>query len=322
MILYPVVLEHAAAFLGRSPWELSRSAELLFEGHRAAWEFYRQDPVVCGIDVYHLEVEAWGVTVERPAGNGVPTLGPPVLAVPEALLALAELKLERDGRLPLVLAAALRLRQAGIPVRVPMAGPVSVAAGLFGFETLLVLMHTEPERMAIALQHLAVLQVGLAWQWRDAGLTPVIYESAGGPPLVSPDTFRTLVAPALRLLLKLMPMTCVLGGDTARIAADLLACGPAAVICPAETDQAAFLAAARNWPQVAVRLNLPAAVWRGAEAVKQVDAAINRAVALIGDQPNVALGTGVLPYEIDRHLVARAVAHAAACPMPCLPPEP
>jgi len=33
----PVVYEHAARFVGRTPWEVSRDAELLFEGHRGQY---------------------------------------------------------------------------------------------------------------------------------------------------------------------------------------------------------------------------------------------------------------------------------------------
>ncbi len=32
----PVVYEHAARFVGRTPGEVSRDAELMFEGHRRA----------------------------------------------------------------------------------------------------------------------------------------------------------------------------------------------------------------------------------------------------------------------------------------------
>lgn len=311
MILYPVILEHAAQFVGRTPWEVSRDAGLLYRAHLAAWQFYGQAPVVCGIDVYHLEAEAWGAVVEQPVGNAVPALGAPVMSAERDLLTLPELHVRRDGRFPMTLEAARRLKEAGADVRVPMAGPVSIAAGLLGFEALMIGMVTEPEAMRDALEFLAARQSSLAAQWRAEGLSPVLYESAGGPPLVSPTSFRDLVAPALRKLLAAVPMPCILGGDTALIAEDLFAAGPTAVICPAETDQAAFMAQAARWPEIAVRINLPAAAlatgdWGHAAA------AVDRAVALAGGQSRASLGTGVLPYSADRGFVRRLMAHTLA----------
>ena len=60
----PVVYEHAARFVGRTPWEVSRDAELLFEGHRRAYLEYHQQVIAVGIDIYNLEAEAYGARVE------------------------------------------------------------------------------------------------------------------------------------------------------------------------------------------------------------------------------------------------------------------
>ena len=46
----PVVYEHAARFVGRTPWEVSRDAELMFEGHRRAYLEYHQQVIAVGID--------------------------------------------------------------------------------------------------------------------------------------------------------------------------------------------------------------------------------------------------------------------------------
>ena len=54
----PVVYEHAARFVGRSPWELSRNPELLYAGDRGACLEYRYQVIAVGIDIYNLEAEA------------------------------------------------------------------------------------------------------------------------------------------------------------------------------------------------------------------------------------------------------------------------
>ncbi len=309
MKLYPVVLEHAAQFVNRTPLEVSCDADLLFRAHDAAWEFYRHAPVVCGIDVYNLEAESWGAVVEHPHGYGVPTLASPVFSNLKDLLKLPQLNIHKDGRLPLTHEAARRLKEAGADVRVPMAGPVSIAAGLLGFEPLLIAMLEQPDTVRDALKTLADRQARLAGQWRAEGLEPILYESSGGPPLVSPEAFRGLVAPALRRVFAAAPMPCILGGDTALIAEDLLLTGPNAVICPAETDQPLFMEKAVSHPRVAVRLNLPAAKLVGGDWAKAV-AALEYVAALAQAHPCASVGTGVLPYAADRDFVRRLMSHA------------
>ena len=70
----PVVYEHAAKFIGRTPWEVSRSADLLVEAHAAAYAVYRHAPVVAGIDVYNVEAEAYGAVVGASRENEVPSV--------------------------------------------------------------------------------------------------------------------------------------------------------------------------------------------------------------------------------------------------------
>ncbi len=127
MELSPSVYEHAAAVIGRTPWEVSRDAELLFEAHAAAYRLYRQTPVMPGIDIYNLEAEAYGATVENPEGFGVPAIRQPILASARDLLALRPLDPKRDGRIPMQIAVAARLA-AAFPeavVRVPVSATVA-----------------------------------------------------------------------------------------------------------------------------------------------------------------------------------------------------
>ena len=61
------VYEHAAAVIGRTPWEVSRDKELLWQAQSEAFELYGHFPVVVGTDIYNIEAEAYGCTVAEPA---------------------------------------------------------------------------------------------------------------------------------------------------------------------------------------------------------------------------------------------------------------
>jgi hypothetical protein len=300
MELYPVILEHAAVFVGRTPWEVSRDAELLASAHAVAHQFYGHNPVICGIDVYNVEAEAWGAPVEKPDANGVPVLGaPPLREIPE-LLSLRPLDPQRDGRLPVLLDAARRLPG---EVRLALAGPFAIAVGLLGFETVLTALLEEPDAVRAGLQALATHQARLC---RQLGVPVTLYESGAAPPLVPPTAFRELIAPALRTVFQAGNVACVMGGDVALVADALVATGPAALICPAETNQPAFLAAAQSVP---VRINMNVAFLTGRDQVA-ARREIDRLATLARQHPRATLGTGVLPYDADPKFVRVAMDYA------------
>src|SRR5512140_2973163 len=135
----PVVYEHAAMFIGRRPWEVSRSADLLVEAHAAAYAAYRHTPVVAGIDVYNVEAEAYGAEVGVPLGNEVPSVTGQLCQHAEDICRLAWPDAASDGRFPIVMEAAARLKEAclGAEIRIPLSGPFSIACALVGFQEIL-----------------------------------------------------------------------------------------------------------------------------------------------------------------------------------------
>jgi len=300
----PSVYEHAASLIGRTPWEVSRDAELLFRAHRAAWREYRHAPVVVGIDIYNLEAEAYGGRVVEPSGEGIPAIPVPLVQSVDEGSSLPAFVPRRDGRIPMVLDVGRRLAEA-LPeadVRIPVSGPFSIAVSLRGICGLLEDVALEPRAVAAWLDQLAGNQAAFCEAVAEAGLDAAFFESAAAPPLLSPGQFHEVELPALRRAMALAeeilghPVPCVIGGDTEPILADILATGTGYVICPAETDQAAFVARSAGHPHVKVRINLdPHTVAHGDEQTLARE--IDRILALAATRPNCLLGTGALPYE-------------------------
>lgn len=300
------VYEHAARFLGLTPWEVSRDAELVYRAHRAAYLTYRHFPVVVGIDIYNLEAEAYGCTVEPPQGTGIPAITQPLCASLEEALKLRPFDPDRDGRIALMIDAARRLK-ADFPeadVRLPVSGPFSIAQSLVGLETLTMGALLEPDLTRRVLENLVEGQVRFSRAAITAGLGVAFFESAAAPPLLSPRGFREVELPALKLALQRVsaeartPLPCIIGGDTAPIVEDILQTGTGFLICPAETDREAFLAVTRRHPGVKVRVNLdPRLYLWGTE--EEMRAEVDRIVELRAEHPNLLLGTGSLPYEAD-----------------------
>jgi uroporphyrinogen decarboxylase len=300
----PSVYEHAAALIGRSPWEVSRNGELLFEGHAEGFRRYQHRPVVVGIDIYNLEAEAYGAIVTRPEGTAVPAISTHPYASAAEIKQLRHYDPSRAGRIPIVLEAAQRIARTfpSADVRIPVSGPFSIASALVGFETLLCEAAGDPPRVRDALLHLAEGQIDFCRAVRDSGLGIAFFESAAAPPLLSPDQFASVELPALCLAMEGaaailgQPVPCIIGGNTAPILHHLLSTGTRYVICPAETDQAAFMDRIRQRTEIRVRVNIDLRVLvRGPwQAIREE---VDRVLALVRGRANVCLGTGTLPFE-------------------------
>ncbi len=306
----PSVYEHAAHIIGRTPWEVSRDGELLYEAHATAWRRYHHSPIVVGVDIYNLEAEAYGATVGRPDGHGIPAISGHICEKMMDVLMLKPLDAQADGRIPAFLDVAERLAR-DLPeadVRVPVSGPFSIASNLVGFETLLMATIAEPEGAISALRYLAEVQVDLVKAIAKRGLDIAFFESAAAPPLISPGLFRDVELPALTAVIRGAekavghPVPCVIGGDTLPILDGMLETGTGYLICPCETDQPAFMEAMEPHPEVMVRVNTrPEIVSEG--NLESVYAEVDRVMELACSREKSCIGTGALPYETDPAVV-------------------
>ncbi len=301
----PVVYEHAARFVGRTPWEVSRDPELMFAGHRGAYLEYRQEVIVVGIDIYNLEAEAYGAKIEPIVGDGIPAIHKPLLRTLEEGLDIKPFDPERDGRIAMVLSVGQRLKREfpEADVRIPVAGPFSIAFNLRGINDLCLDAALRPDDTARLLMRLAENQAVLCRAVKAAGLDVAFFESAAAPPILSPRQFHELELPALRRILAVAaecvghPVPCIMGGNTYPILDGLLSTGTGYLVCNVETDQAAFVErVARTHPHVKVRVNLdpsevachdPQRIYRG----------VDRVLAITGGRPNCVMGTGAMPLE-------------------------
>jgi uroporphyrinogen decarboxylase len=306
MEVSPSVYEHAARFIGRTPWEVSRDGDLIYQAHAAAYEYYRHAPIMPGIDIYNLEPEAYGAVIDQPSGHNIPAIARHPLGEVEELLDLPPLDPATAGRIPVLIEAAARLatRFPEADIRVPVSGPFSIASNLVGFDTLLMEVATDPELVARVMIHLGEGQVRFARAIREAGLDVAFFESAACPPMLSPQLFREVELPALSDLMKRIgdvvghPVPCIIGGNTAPIVEAMLETGSGYLIAPFETNQELFLQKVADRLDVRIRINIDLRVLVTGTR-EQIIAEADRVLALAATRPNVCLGTGALPYETD-----------------------
>ena len=314
----PVVYEHAAKFIGKRPWEVSRSADLLVEAHAAAYAVYRHAPVVAGIDVYNVEAEAYGAVVGASRENEVPSVVGQLCHSAAEITRLAWPDATVSGRFPMIVEAAARLKEAcpGAEVRIPLSGPFSIACALVGFQGILTEVLTNPDTVAGAMRHLAAGQLEVCRTFASRGFQVMFFDSAASPPIIAADSFQSVVLPALHeMIAGVRSLTnesppLILGGDTTGILEDLLSTGTEYVICPAETDRGAFMEVMKKYPSVTVRLNTPARLFASDDR-ETLRAELEYLAKLAGGRPATVLGSGVLPYDADPAMVRFAQEVAA-----------
>jgi uroporphyrinogen-III decarboxylase len=305
-LLVPVVYEHAAAFLGKSPWEVGHSADLMARAHIKAWKEYRHSPITVGIDVYNLEAECYGARVEKPEGTEVPSIKEFPFQSVEEILRLPLFDPLQTGRFPLVFQAARTVRETipDVDVRIPLGGPFSIASNLVGFETLLVGAFSEPDQVREALLHLAEGQLRIAQVARSEGFGITFFESAATPPLLSPELFQQVELPALKRVIEgtgelygqRPPF--IMGGNTFPVLPYVLECRPSFLICPGETDQKAFMEYLKPIQDILVRVNMVVEiVANGSE--EDLFQETRRVFLLTRGRNPRLIGTGVLPYNVN-----------------------
>jgi len=308
----PSVYEHAARVIDRNPWEVSRDAELLSRAHIKAFRLYNHRPVVVGIDIYNLEAEAYGAVVDRPSGTGVPAISRHPYSKAKELISLEPFNPKTDGRIPMVIEAAGRVADEcpGADVRVPLSGPFSLATNLMGFENILCEIHTGPDLVADALDHLVAGQVEFCKEIIRQELDIAFFESGAVPPLMSPENFRDIELGPLKKVMEETsvitghPVPCIIGGDTLPILDYILQTGTGYVCCPAKTDQQKFMEVMRAHPEVTVRINMdpgPITSKNFGEVQKEVD----RVLELANNREKVCIGTGCLPFETEPEAVLK-----------------
>lgn len=301
----PAIYEHAARFVGRTPWEVSRNEDLLFEAHRRAYLAYRHEVIVVGIDIYNLEAEAYGAKIAAAEGDAIPGVHEPLFASVADGVDLKPFDPTRDGRIAMAIRAGQRLKREfpEADVRIPVAGPFSIAFNLRGINGLCEDSALEPEATAAFLMRLAENQAGFCRAVAAAGLDVAFFESAAAPPMISPAQFHELELPALMRVMQIAadcvghPVPCILGGNTYPVLEDLLSTGTRYLVCNIETDQAAFVErVGRTHPHVRIRVNLDPGVVAGHDREK-LRRGIDRVLEIVGTRTNCVMGTGALPLE-------------------------
>ncbi|HEX9781142.1 MAG TPA: uroporphyrinogen decarboxylase family protein [Opitutaceae bacterium] len=308
MHLEAVPHAHAAAFIGRSPWDVSRDPILLADAHATAWRCYGHRMITPVIHPHVAEAEAWGLKLTPDESGECLAARRRVLERFEDLDTLPPLDPAAPPLQALLTASSMLARDVRDVVSVPVTGPFAIAEALVGRAALLEALARRSAAFERTLCALVVKMDPWIIAIGRAGGKVAVHEADYDPGLVSPEAYGNAVVPALRGLAEAARRAThdapaiLVDGDTAAIARHLCNCGAGYVACPESTSQTAFLAQIRQFPEVTVRVDLPRDLWeeKNWQAVCREIAARAGFVRL---HERTILGTGPLPVHASSILV-------------------
>ncbi len=308
----PTIYEHAAYLLGKTPSQMAQDPSLIVEGQLAAYELYRHDLVAVGVDIYNVECEALGARVVYFDGPEVPGLADPLLEEKAALEGLHLPDPKRDGRMPLLLEAAIRVKEAlGSEVLVSgtVVGPFTLAANLRGFERLVMDAYDDPEYAHRLMAFTTEVGKRFAEAFVGHGLGVAINESWIAPPMVSPALYRELVVGYERELVSHIKgrgqrnVGLISGGDTTPLLESLITTGTSLLIADYNCDFHYFKARTRALG-VVLRGNVDPKLVESGPLDRLLEAG-RRVIDICAPGGGFVLGTGVIPYATpSEHLLA------------------
>jgi uroporphyrinogen decarboxylase len=196
------VFGHAAVLAGVPLDQYLRDGALLARCQLAALDAYGYDAVFALLDV-NVESEALGSVLRYRPGRYA-EIDAYALAGDWDLDRLEVPDPHRAGRMPEVLTAAARLRQAvGEEVLVVgcTLGPMTLCSQLLGLEAALYLAVDEPERFARLLDFATDVLIGFGTAQLAAGVhLPVVFDPSATAEVIPPQFYRELLLPRLHRL--------------------------------------------------------------------------------------------------------------------------
>ena len=303
----PTIYEHAAALIGVTPSQMAKSKDLLVQGQLAAYQRYGHDLVAVGIDIYNIEAETLGCSVQYFDNNSIPAVCEHILAKDkEGFDRLQVPNPEKDGRMPLLLEAATEIKAAigdEVPVSAAVNGPFTLAALLRGFEPFIMDLLRDPDYAGKLLTFAAEVSAVFGEAMARRGLGVAINDSWIAPPLLSPKLYQKFVLQHHQQLIQRLKnagvpsVGLISGGNTLPIADYLVQTGSSLIMADYGTDLAAFKAKA-SAAGIILRGNVKASSMEtGTDAEIEVQAREVLAIGAPGGR--FVMGCGVVPYGTD-----------------------
>lgn len=188
-----------AGFIGASCYDYYHDAKVLAETEIRLFRRLRHDSVGVSTTLRGM-AEAMGSKIDYPRDN-ISLLAEPVVKREEDIAGLPLIKGDREGKLPLLLEALERIRDAigqEADIGASMTAPFSVAASVLGTETLLRWMVKKPEAVHRTMEIITANNRSYIKALAQRGFTTGFCDPVSSMSLIKPDQFREFSLPYLK----------------------------------------------------------------------------------------------------------------------------
>ena len=306
-LFMPAIYEHKAWFIGDTPSNVSRDADLLTHAVLTEFEQLGPDALTVGVDVYNLEAEAAGCKCTFYEGDdtSIPGIRPGdhVVKIGDDLANRPVPNPATDGRMPINIEAAKSVvAELGdeVWVRGAVSGPFSLAISLMGAEDLFLATLDDPQFVHDLLAYSGRIIKAFGRAYIDVGADVIIFDSQASPDLLSPKMYDQYIRPVTQDLAAyfldqgVAHTPLIIGGNTTGLIDALLATGANNLLCDFTADWSKWLDKCRETNR-SVRRNLDPTFIQKAEPEAIHEAAVNAVRAGQGFGGFI-LGTAVVPY--------------------------
>ncbi len=303
----PAIYEHKAFFLGDTPSNVSRDADLFTKAVLAEYETLEPDALAIGIDVYSLEAEAAGCTVSFYEGDdtSIPGIQPGnhVVTVDTDYSQRPVPNPLQDGRMPINIETARRVvDELGdeVWIRGAISGPFSLAISLMGAEDFFLCCWDNPDASRRVLEYSTAIIKEFGKAYIDVGAQVILFDSQASPELLSPKMYEDYVLPFTKELidyfnqLGVKDVPLIIGGKTTRIIDSLIATGANNLLCDFTADWDKWSSRCRETRR-ALRRNISPRFVETASP-DEIYQFSQQIVAEGKDLPGFIMGTAVVPY--------------------------
>jgi len=259
--------------------------------------------VTCGYDIYNIEAEALGATVDREKKDFFPDISKALIGNLDEMDKLPVLK-RAGGRMPVFINATKELSRRfrdQVYIRGAVSGPFSLAGTLYRNDQLILDCMMDPQGVYKLLDYCTDVILTYIRGFIEEGQDVVVFDSLASPPLISPEIYTDLIFPFHQKIFEFLEKEgvqnrpLIMGGNTLPVMDQLTKTGANQLLLDYSIPMKDMGSVLDRY-HMAFRINIDPGLVACKDQNKIADQ-LKRIIGYLGHRSNLLIGTGILSTE-------------------------
>ncbi len=266
-------------------------------------QFLKAEVVTCGYDIYNIEAEALGATVNREEKDFFPDISKALITNLGEMDKLPVLK-RTGGRMPVFINTTKELSRRfrdNVYIRGAVSGPFSLAGTIYRNDQLILDCILDPQGVYQLLDYCTDAILTYIRGFLEEGQDVVLFDSLASPPLISPEIYGDLIFPFHHKIFEFLKNAgvqnrpLIMGGNTLPIMDKLTKTGANQLLLD-YVIPLKDIGSVLDHYNMAFRINIdPGLV--ACNDQNQIANQIKKIFGFLGHRSNLLIGTGILSKE-------------------------